>query len=74
LEEILFIWSQENPKIRYYQGLTDIAEVFLITFLSSYFDLEIFRDELLVDTIAEQISADVYWCLTVFLRGMEVGT
>jgi TBC1 domain family member 2 len=73
LERVLYTWAMRHPASGYVQGINDLATPFYAVFLSPWADLDFTGDVAgLVDpdTLAE-LEADVYWCLTRLLDGIQ---
>lgn len=66
------MWALRHPASGYVQGINDLVTPFYAVFLQSFADL----DSTTVDADEETllgIEADVYWCLTRLLDGIQVG-
>eukprot|EP01116_Phalansterium_solitarium_P012701 TRINITY_DN2921_c0_g1_i1.p1 TRINITY_DN2921_c0_g1~~TRINITY_DN2921_c0_g1_i1.p1 ORF type:complete len:488 (-),score=143.12 TRINITY_DN2921_c0_g1_i1:113-1576(-) len=76
LERMLFIWAKEHPAIGYFQGLSDLAALFVHVFsaASNTSSLELSSAESAADTAttsAAGVEADAYWCMSRFLSPMQ---
>lgn len=77
LSRLLYIWAMRHPASSYVQGINDLATPLVAVFLSEYFDSQVDKvlngsilDDL-TQVILEQVEADVYWCLTSLLAGIQ---
>jgi len=74
---LLYVWSKENPQIRYFQGLNDLAVPFFTVFLTSCFgrlaDTDIQQSTVWnqLDRFIHAIEADTYWCLSKLLDALQ---
>lgn len=71
LERVLYVWALRHPASGYVQGINDLATPFYAVFLSPWVsisdrDLTHIPPSALLD-----IEADVYWCLTRLLDGIQ---
>jgi TBC1 domain family member 2 len=77
LSRLLYIWAMRHPASSYVQGINDLATPLLTVFLADYFDgnpvtvldghiMNHFPDDRL-----HELEADVYWCLTNLLAGIQ---
>lgn len=78
LSRLLYIWAMRHPASSYVQGINDLATPLLAVFLADYFDgsppdvvLDGHVMNHLSDERLDQIEADVYWCLTSLLAGIQ---
>jgi len=73
LARVLYIWSIRHPASGYVQGINDLATPFLIVFLADSISEDILHYDISsVDTtILTNVEADVYWCLTKLLDGIQ---
>jgi len=71
MEQILFVWSEENSSIGYFQGIGDILGQLVWVFLSEYIDVHHFASTQLNSSILDKIAPDCYWCLNRILLGMK---
>ena len=78
LSRLLYIWAMRHPASSYVQGINDLATPLVAVFLADYFEgsspcvildghvMNHLRDEKL-----GEVEADVYWCLTNLLAGIQ---
>lgn len=76
LNRLLYVWAMRHPASSYVQGINDLATPLVAVFLADYFDgtadvldgqvMNQFSDEHL-----EELEADIYWCLTNLLSGIQ---
>lgn len=77
MARLLYIWAMRHPASSYVQGINDLATPLLVAFLADYFDgspvtvldghvMNHFPDDKL-----QELEADVYWCLTNLLAGIQ---
>jgi len=75
LARLLYIWAMRHPASSYVQGINDLATPLLAVFLSEYFDGNVLEAEQLdvdlTQDILDNVEADVYWCLTNLLAGIQ---
>lgn len=86
LGRLLYVWATRHPASGYVQGINDIVTPLLAVFIGEYLvddgtgvDSNNIIDECLngtrvdelSDLILENIEADVYWCLTSLLSGIQ---
>jgi len=74
LARLLYIWAMRHPASSYVQGINDLATPLIAVFLSEYFDGDVLMGEVLEDLTVEvlnDVEADVYWCLTNLLAGIQ---
>ncbi len=74
LARLLYIWAMRHPASSYVQGINDLATPLFAVFLSEYFDGDVLQGEELEDLTPEilnDVEADVYWCLTNLLAGIQ---
>jgi len=74
LARLLYIWAMRHPASSYVQGINDLATPLIAVFLSEYFEGDVLQAEDLEDLtpeILENVEADVYWCLTNLLAGIQ---
>lgn len=75
LARLLYIWAIRHPASSYVQGINDLATPLIAVFLSGYYggkdvlNGHIMED--LSDTTLAEVEADVYWCLTNLLAGIQ---
>ena len=63
-----------HPASSYVQGINDLATPLFGVFLSEYFNGDVLQGEELEDLTPEilnDVEADVYWCLTNLLAGIQ---
>lgn len=78
LSRLLYIWAMRHPASSYVQGINDLATPLLVVFLADYFE-ESSTDAILDGHVMNQLSddhldeleADVYWCLSNLLAGIQ---
>lgn len=77
LKRLLYIWAMRHPASSYVQGINDLATPLFAVFLAGYFEgqtemvlsghvMNHFPDDKL-----DELEADVYWCLTNLLAGIQ---
>lgn len=82
LARLLYIWAMRHPASSYVQGINDLATPLLAVFLADYFDSDNSKGNSTVvldghvmnhcsDERLQQVEADVYWCLTNLLAGIQ---
>lgn len=75
LSRLLYSWAMRHPASSYVQGINDLATPLIIVFLGSYFDGDDVLDghvmHHLPDDKLDELEADVYWCLTNLLSGIQ---
>jgi hypothetical protein len=75
LSRLLYIWAMRHPASSYVQGINDLATPLLVTFLADYYDGQDVLDghvmNHLSDERLDELEADVYWCLTNLLAGIQ---
>lgn len=74
LARLLYIWAMRHPASSYVQGINDLATPLFGVFLSEYFQGDVLQGEELEDLTPEilnDVEADVYWCLTNLLAGIQ---
>lgn len=76
LSRLLYIWAMRHPASSYVQGINDLATPLVAVFLSEYFEsvenvLNGSRLDDLTVEILDEVEADVYWCLTSLLAGIQ---
>lgn len=74
LARLLYIWACRHPASSYVQGINDLATPLIAVFISEHIDGNVLQGENL-DNLTEEImsfvEADVYWCLTNLLAGIQ---
>jgi len=73
---LLYIWAIRHPASGYVQGFTDLVLPFLSVFLFPLFGKDIHKipnplEDSIPDQLLFEIEADSYWCLQLFLRGVQ---
>lgn len=73
LERVLFIFARRHFATGYVQGINDLATPFFAVFLSEWADPDTKSlDECGMDDVTMMnIEADVYWCLSRLIEGMQ---
>jgi hypothetical protein len=75
LSRLLYIWAMRHPASSYVQGINDLATPLLVVFLGDYYDGQDVLDghvmNHLSDERLDELEADVYWCLTNLLAGIQ---
>lgn len=75
LTRLLYIWAMRHPASSYVQGINDLATPLIIVFLADYYDGQDVLDghvmNHLGDDRLDELEADVYWCLTNLLSGIQ---
>lgn len=81
LARLLYIWAMRHPASSYVQGINDLATPLVAVFLADNLDSstsvppEVVLDghvmNFLSDEKLDQVEADVYWCLTNLLNGIQ---
>lgn len=74
LSRLLYIWAMRHPASSYVQGINDLATPLIAVFLSEYFKGDVLQGEELEELTREilnDVEADVYWCLTNLLAGIQ---
>lgn len=75
LTRLLYILAMRHPASSYVQGINDLATPLIVVFLSGYFDGKDVLDgkilNNLTNDILDEVEADVYWCLTNLLAGIQ---
>eukprot|EP00934_Nitzschia_sp_Nitz4_P006169 Nitzschia sp. Nitz4//scaffold41_size133979//104579//106082//NITZ4_003364-RA/size133979-snap-gene-0.107-mRNA-1//1//CDS//3329551521//6159//frame0 len=75
LGRLLYIWAMRHPASSYVQGINDLATPLFAVFLTEYYNGEDVLDGnvmvVLPDERLEEVEADVYWCLTNILAGIQ---
>ena len=76
LTRLLYIWAMRHPASSYVQGINDLATPLLVAFLADYFEghdgvLDGHVMNHLSDEHLDELEADVYWCLTNLLAGIQ---
>lgn len=75
LARLLYIWAMRHPASSYVQGINDLATPLFAAFLSDYYNGQDVLDGNVMVVISEErleeVEADVYWCLTNILAGIQ---
>uniref|UniRef100_A0A7S4ASG3 Rab-GAP TBC domain-containing protein n=1 Tax=Pseudo-nitzschia australis TaxID=44445 RepID=A0A7S4ASG3_9STRA len=75
LSRLLYIWAMRHPASSYVQGINDLATPLFAVFLAEEYEGEDMLDGsimvVLEDERIDEVEADVYWCLTNILAGIQ---
>lgn len=75
LTRLLYIWAMRHPASSYVQGINDLATPLVTVFLADYYQGQDVLDghvmNHLSDERLDELEADVYWCLTNLLAGIQ---
>ena len=75
LTRLLYIWAMRHPASSYVQGINDVATPLITVFLADYYGGQNVLDgdvmNHLSDERLDELEADVYWCLTNLLAGIQ---
>lgn len=75
LARLLYIWAMRHPASSYVQGINDLATPLFVVFLGDYYNGQDVLDGnvmvVLPDARLDEVEADVYWCLTNILAGIQ---
>lgn len=75
LSRLLYIWAMRHPASSYVQGINDLATPLFAVFLADDYEGEDVLDGSVMVVLEEErldeIEADVYWCLTNILAGIQ---
>lgn len=75
LARLLYVWAMRHPASSYVQGINDLATPLLVVFLADYYQGEDVLDGHVMNHLSEErldeLEADVYWCLTNLLSGIQ---
>jgi hypothetical protein len=75
LSRLLYIWAMRHPASSYVQGINDLATPLVVVFLGDYYDGQDVLDGHVMNHLSEErldeLEADVYWCLTNLLAGIQ---
>lgn len=83
LSRLLYIWAMRHPASSYVQGINDLATPLLAVFLADYYyddsgtnssSVTVLDGHIMnhcSDERLQQVEADVYWCLTNLLAGIQ---
>lgn len=75
LARLLYIWAMRHPASSYVQGINDVATPLIAVFLADYYDGVDVLDGHVMNHLTEErldeLEADVYWCLTNLLAGIQ---
>lgn len=76
LGRILCVWAVKNPELGYAQGINDLVTPFFSVLLGDHLggihvthlgeSIQSVSDEIL-----EEVEADTYWCLSIFLHSIQ---
>jgi len=75
LARLLYVWAMRHPASSYVQGINDLATPLIVVFLADYYEGEDVLDGHVMNHLPEErldeLEADVYWCLTNLLSGIQ---
>lgn len=75
LTRLLYIWAMRHPASSYVQGINDLATPLIVVFLADYYDGQDVLDGDVMNHLSDErlddLEADVYWCLTSLLAGIQ---
>eukprot|EP00531_Pseudo-nitzschia_arenysensis_P000022 CAMPEP_0116148794 /NCGR_PEP_ID=MMETSP0329-20121206/18572_1 /TAXON_ID=697910 /ORGANISM="Pseudo-nitzschia arenysensis, Strain B593" /LENGTH=477 /DNA_ID=CAMNT_0003645001 /DNA_START=215 /DNA_END=1648 /DNA_ORIENTATION=+ len=75
LSRLLYIWAMRHPASSYVQGINDLATPLFAVFLADDYEGEDVLDGKVMVVLEEdrldEVEADVYWCLTNILAGIQ---
>ena len=74
LARILYVWAVKHPASGYVQGINDLATPLFLVFLAGHVgdgEEEVCDVDALPQGTLRSIEADVYWCLTNLLDGIQ---
>jgi len=75
LSRLLYIWAMRHPASSYVQGINDLATPLFAVFLADDYAGEDVLDGSVMVVLEEErldeVEADVYWCLTNVLAGIQ---
>lgn len=75
LARLLYVWAMRHPASSYVQGINDLTTPLLVVFLADYYEGEDVLDGHVMNHLSEErldeLEADVYWCLTNLLSGIQ---
>lgn len=75
LTRLLYIWAMRHPASSYVQGINDLATPLFIVFLADYYSGQDVLDGDVMNHLSDErlyeLEADVYWCLTNLLSGIQ---
>lgn len=75
LNRLLYIWAIRHPASSYVQGINDLATPLIVVFLADYYEGKDVMDGHVMNHLTEErldeLEADVYWCLTNLLAGIQ---
>jgi len=75
LSRLLYIWAMRHPASSYVQGINDLATPLFAVFLADDYEGEDVLDGSVMVVLEEErldeVEADVYWCLTNILAGIQ---
>lgn len=75
LSRLLYIWAMRHPASSYVQGINDLATPLFAVFLADDYEGEDILDGSVMVVLEEErldeVEADVYWCLTNILAGIQ---
>lgn len=75
LSRLLYIWAMRHPASSYVQGINDLATPLFAVFLADDYEGEDVLDGKVMMVLEEdrldEVEADVYWCLTNILAGIQ---
>lgn len=75
LSRLLYIWAMRHPASSYVQGINDLATPLFAVYLADDYEGEDVLDGSVMVVLEEErldeVEADVYWCLTNILAGIQ---
>mmetsp|Transcript_5399 Transcript_5399/g.11148 ORF Transcript_5399/g.11148 Transcript_5399/m.11148 type:complete len:468 (-) Transcript_5399:114-1517(-) len=75
LSRLLYIWAMRHPASSYVQGINDLVTPLFAVFLADDYEGEDVLDGSVMVVLEEdrldEVEADVYWCLTNILAGIQ---
>ncbi|KAG7338761.1 Rab-GTPase-TBC domain containing protein [Nitzschia inconspicua] len=75
LARLLYTWAMRHPASSYVQGINDLATPLFAVFLADDYEGEDVQDGSVMVVLSEErldeVEADVYWCLTNILAGIQ---
>lgn len=75
LARLLYVWAMRHPASSYVQGINDLATPLIVVYLADYYEGEDVLDGHVMNHLSEErldeLEADVYWCLTNLLSGIQ---
>jgi hypothetical protein len=75
LQRVLYVWAIRHPASSYVQGINDLATPLVTVFLADYYQGQDVLDGDVMNHLSQErlddLEADVYWCLTSLLAGIQ---